>query len=189
MKRGANMIPQISRKEQDLLEWMHTCHGSNLIIGRRDCNSLSVTYTAFQGRFKRPITSGSNSVHCSGDMAASCFSTVIRRSVVSAACKVGEGSERSGRGKTALLQRLELGRPLTPSYPIIGAGNNDGTIAGEKDLREIASSSVMSKTVNSFVICNRARTLLVRLSSFSSPPWLRMIVKAFTSSPRPELSM
>ena len=44
-------------------------------------------------------------------------------------------------------------------YLIIGSGSDDGQIAGEKDLTEVASSSVMSKTVNSFVICNRARTL------------------------------
>ena len=87
------------------------------------------------------------------------------------------------------MQRLGLGQPLTASYPIIGSGSNDGEIAGEKDLTEIASSSVISKMVNSFEICNRARTLLVRLSSFSSPPWLRILVNAFTNSPRPELSM
>jgi hypothetical protein len=50
-------------------------------------------------------------------------------------------------------------------YLIIGSGSDDGQIAGEKDLTEAASSSVMSKTVNSFVICNRARTLLVRCNA------------------------
>src|SRR5690242_12519581 len=75
------------------------------------------------------------------------------------------------------------------NYLTTGTGGDGGQIAEENDLMEVASSSVTSKTVKSLVICNRERTLLVRLSNFSSPPWLRMLVNALTSSPRPELSI
>src|SRR2546429_5916741 len=41
---------------------------------------------------------------------------------------------------------------------------------GAKDLTAAASSSMMSKTVYSLVICITSWTLFVRLSSFNSPP-------------------
>src|SRR5581483_400551 len=52
-----------------------------------------------------------------------------------------------------------------------------------KALIAVASSSFTSNTVYSLVICSRSCTFLVRLSNFSSPPWLRTVVKALTSSP------
>jgi hypothetical protein len=76
-----------------------------------------------------------------------------------------------GRGEQESIRDLGRSRPNTGyKLLIMGTGSDDGKIAGEKDLTEIDSSSVTSKTVNSLVICNRDRTLLVRLSSFSASP-------------------
>ncbi len=44
------------------------------------------------------------------------------------------------------------------------------------DFTAAASSSFTSKTVYSLVIWSRSCTFLVRLSSFSSPPWFLTVV-------------
>src|SRR5690348_5289066 len=97
-----------------------------------------------------------------------------------------------GFQRLCLLLHGEPSTWFTPyrGYKLVMASRSDGgQMTGEKDLTEVDSSSVTSKTVSSFVICNRERTLFVRFSSFSSPPWLRMLVNAHTNSPSPELSM
>ena len=45
-----------------------------------------------------------------------------------------------------------------------------------KDLRAVASSSLISRTVHSFVFCITSCTVFLGLSSFSSPFWLRTLV-------------
>ena len=61
------------------------------------------------------------------------------------------------------------------------AGEDDAVEAvaaddGAKDLTAAASSSMMSKTVYSLVICITSWTLFVRLSSFNSPPCVCTLV-------------
>ena len=66
--------------------------------------------------------------------------------------------------------RATVGLEEAKVYLAIGSCSGADQKAGEKDLTEAASSSVMSKTVYSFVISNRSCIFLVRWSSFNSPP-------------------
>ena len=68
-------------------------------------------------------------------------------------------------------QLLPDGRPSRMEIATDTAtGGSNGSFNQEKLRTAAASSSKTSKTVYSFVICNRSFTRLVRLRSFNWPP-------------------
>src|SRR4029077_5379071 len=103
---------------------------------------------------------------------ASVYASYSAMTCVSPSTYAGPSEMRGARASARASGGRETGRRFsvgTRARPrlSLGSGSDDGQVAGEKDLTEVASSAVMSKTAYSFVICNKACTLLVRLSSFS----------------------